>query len=22
MFDRSGEFMVSGGSDCTVRIWS
>ncbi|KAJ8307540.1 hypothetical protein KUTeg_015624 [Tegillarca granosa] len=22
VFDRSGEFMVSGGSDCTVRIWS
>ncbi|KAK3787722.1 hypothetical protein RRG08_019859 [Elysia crispata] len=21
-FDRSGEFMVSGGSDSTVRIWS
>ncbi|KAK7092902.1 sperm-associated antigen 16 protein-like [Littorina saxatilis] len=22
VFDRSGEFMVSGGSDNTVRIWS
>ncbi|KAK6183538.1 hypothetical protein SNE40_011003 [Patella caerulea] len=22
LFDQSGEFMVSGGSDCTVRIWS
>ncbi|OWF39576.1 sperm-associated antigen 16 protein-like isoform X1 [Mizuhopecten yessoensis] len=22
IFDRSGEYMVSGGSDCTVRIWS
>ncbi|KAL3836745.1 hypothetical protein ACJMK2_022162 [Sinanodonta woodiana] len=22
LFDRSGEFLVSGGSDCTVRIWS
>ena len=22
IFDKSGEFMVSGGSDLTVRIWS
>lgn len=22
MFDKSGEFMVSGGSDNTIRIWS
>ncbi|CAH1774349.1 unnamed protein product [Owenia fusiformis] len=22
IFDRNGEFLVSGGSDCTVRIWS
>jgi len=22
VFDRSGEFMVSGGSDLSVRIWS
>lgn len=22
IFDRSGEYMVSGGSDCTVRVWS
>ena len=22
VFDKSGEFMVSGGTDCTVRIWS
>ncbi|WAR05260.1 SPG16-like protein [Mya arenaria] len=22
IFDRSGEYMVSGGSDCTIRIWS
>ena len=22
IFDRTGEFMVSGGSDCTVRVWS
>ena len=21
-FDRQGEFLVSGGSDLTVRIWS
>jgi len=22
IFDRAGEYMVSGGSDCTIRIWS
>ncbi|XP_060604185.1 LOW QUALITY PROTEIN: sperm-associated antigen 16 protein-like [Ruditapes philippinarum] len=22
IFDRTGEYMVSGGSDCTIRIWS
>ncbi|XP_064643835.1 sperm-associated antigen 16 protein-like [Lineus longissimus] len=22
MFDRTGEFMVSGGSDCSIRIWT
>lgn len=22
IFDRAGEYLVSGGSDCTIRIWS
>lgn len=22
IFDRAGEYMVSGGSDCTIRTWS